>query len=126
MKRGKALRARPKPPPDPETVEAMAAFKRSIRGLVCVVCGRKENQAYRETGYGHQAHHGIRQQVLDRLHLPLWDTRLAVCVCTEPCHRRITSTKRRLRRRELPTGLLEFVQEYGLERQLEIELGGRS
>lgn len=123
MSRGKPLRSRPKPPPAPEVVEAMAAFKRSIRGLTCVVCGRRENKAYRETGYGHQAHHGIRRQVLERLHLDAWDARLAVCVCTEPCHRQITSTKRRLRRSELPAGLLEYVREHGLERELEVELG---
>lgn len=122
MKRGKGLRSRPKAPLDVAALRAMAEFKEAVRGLVCVVCGRTQREAYEATGYGHEAHHGVRRQVLRRRRLPEWDPRLAVCLCAEPCHRQVTSTKRRLTRPELPAGLLEFVREHGLEVELEREL----
>lgn len=102
------------------TAEARLAFRMEIQGEACVVCGRTEAQAILATGYGHQAHHGIRQEVLKRLHLHayLWDVRNAVCVCEEPCHRRHTSRLERIRRSELPYRVVEFAQSLGLKEAL--------
>lgn len=121
------LRARPKEPVSRDEMREMAAFKQSIAGKRCVVCGKSEREAMewaRENlGYalGHQAHHAIRQQVLRRLGLPLWDRRAAVPVCEEPCHRQHTSRKRRIKRAELPADVSEFVTEYGLQVEFERE-----
>lgn len=99
----------------------MRAFKDAVRGRVCVVCAKSGREAHQLTGMGHESHHGVRRQVLRRLGLPEWDPRLAVCVCTEPCHRRHTSRHRRILRAELPPALLEFVAEHGLQLELERE-----
>jgi hypothetical protein len=97
----------------------MLAFRQSIRGQRCVRCRRDEHEAFAETGFGHEAHHGLRQAVLRDLGLDAWDVRLAVPVCVEPCHRRHTQRYERLRRSMLPAPLLEFVREH----QLDVELG---
>lgn len=99
----------------------MAAFHASIKGQRCVVCKKTESEAYRGSGMGHQAHHAIRQQVLRRMGLDLWDRRLAVCVCEEPCHRRHTSRRERILSRWLPAAVFEFVGEHSLEMELERE-----
>lgn len=127
MRRGKGLKARPPAKVEPEELRAMASFKAAIGGMACVVCGKTEREALEwtrdELGYalGLQAHHGIRQQVLRRLGLPLWDERLAVPACSEPCHRRHTQRRERIRRSALPARFLEFVQEFGLELEMERE-----
>lgn len=109
---------------DAARVEAEgAAFHAAILGERCVVCGRTDAQAREKTGYGHQAHHGVRQEVLKRLglHHLLWDKRNAVCACEEPCHRRHTSRHRRILRAELPERVLAFAVNEGLERELDRE-----
>lgn len=107
------LRARRRPAPGPVSPEAAAekaelrarqeAFKRAVDGLRCVVCGKTRAEAYRATGYGHQAHHAVRQEVLKRLGLldRLWDTDNALCLCEEPCHRRHTSRHARITRAQI-------------------------
>lgn len=106
----------------------MAEFKAAISGLPCVICGASEREARERTmaelGYplGHEAHHAIKQQTLRKLGVPVWDPRLAIPLCTDPCHRRVTSRKRPLRREEVPAEALAFVQEFGLELALEREL----
>lgn len=127
MRRGTGLKVRPPAKIAREELRAMAAFKAAIGGMRCVVCGKTEREALEwsrnELGYalGLQAHHGIRQQVLRRLGLPLWDERLAVPVCEEPCHRRHSQRRERIPRAALPARLLDFVQEFGLGLELEKE-----
>lgn len=103
--------------------EGAGAFRAAIRGERCVVCDRTYDEALKLTGYGHQAHHAIRQQVLRRLGLErlLWEPGNAVATCEEPCHRRHTSRQRRIARSALPARVLEFVGAHGLEVELERE-----
>lgn len=100
-----------------------AAFKAAILGERCVVCGKTEAQAYRATGLGHEAHHGVRKEVLKRLGLRhlVWDKRNAVCVCEEPCHRRHTTRARRILLSELPERVVAFAVNEGLEEALSRE-----
>lgn len=122
------LRGKPKEKVSNAELAEMAAFKQSIAGKACVVCGATEREALERTrdelGYalGHEAHHAVKQQTLRKLGLPVWDVRLAIPLCAEPCHRRVTSRKRALRREEVPAETLAFVQEFGLELVLEREL----
>jgi predicted HNH restriction endonuclease len=98
------------------------AFRAAIKGKVCVICGRSERESYAATGFGHQAHHGLSQQLLRRLGLQelLWAPQLAVCVCVS-CHAAHTSRKARIARERLPEPLTAFCREHGLERWLELE-----
>jgi hypothetical protein len=110
-----------------DELRRMAAFKAAIGGMRCVVCGKTEREALewsrRELGFavGLEAHHGVRRQVLRRLHLDEWAEALATPVCQEPCHRQHTSRKRRILREELPARLTAYVQEHGLGLELERE-----
>lgn len=99
------------------------AFHARIAGLRCVVCDRTDAEAVEEDGFGHQAHHAIRQEVLKRLGLEdlLWAPDLAVCVCEEPCHRRHTTRIERIQRRRLPSYTELFCVTHGLSRELERE-----
>lgn len=96
------------------------AFKAATSGLPCVECGRDEQEAWEETGHGHQAHHVVRQEVLKRLGLErhLWDPELAVAACEEPCHRRHTSRHARISWRKLPLRTLVRAGELGLGLEL--------
>lgn len=98
-------------------------FRAIIHGERCVVCNRTEAEAYEETGWGHQAHHAIRQEVLNRLGLEhlLWFPDNAVCVCEEPCHRQHSQRQRRILRSQLPARVMRFVAVHGLEVALERE-----
>lgn len=103
--------------------EGAGAFRAAIRGERCVVCDRTSAEALKATGFGHQAHHAIRQQVLRRLGLELllWAPGNAVATCEEPCHRRHTNRQRRIPRSALPARVFEFVGAHGLEVELERE-----
>jgi hypothetical protein len=124
------LRAKRKKPPSHAEVTEMAGFRNAIFGKRCVVCGANDREARwrnrQEHGLeaGLQAHHAIRQQVLRKLGLPVWDVRLAVPVCEEPCHRQHTSRKRRIKEAELPDEVISFVLEHGLQLELEKEYPG--
>lgn len=98
-------------------------FRAAIAGRNCIVCGRSEAKAYEETGEGHQAHHGIRQEVLKRLHLEslLWSRGNALCVCEEPCHRRHTLRYQRILRLQLPASFVAWAETHGLTVELERE-----
>lgn len=102
--------------------EEGAAFRAAIFGLSCVVCGSTAGEA-RRAGTRHQAHHAISQQRLRKLGLDdwLWDPRLAVCVCEEPCHRRHTSARSRIRRMDLPPAVFDFASEHGIFHVIERE-----
>ena len=80
------------------------------------MCGRSEQEAWDATGYGVEAHHAVPQQVLRRIGFEayLWDSRNAVCLCVEPCHRRHTSRLARVPFERLPGRVLEFAGELGL------------
>lgn len=86
------------------------AFRAAIKGERCIVCGRSEREAYEQTGWGHEAHHGIPRATLKRLGLLelLWEPGNAVATCQEPCHRRHTQRYRRICRRELPARVVAF------------------
>lgn len=99
------------------------AFRESIVGLACVVCGRHEMEAVVETGYGHQAHHGLSKKALKKAGLGhlIWDVRNAVCVCEEPCHRRHTDGVAPIRFELLPVSVVRFAAEVGMSMRLERE-----
>jgi hypothetical protein len=103
------------------TAEERMNFKLSTLEENCVLCGKWEGQAWIETGRGHEAHHAISQQALKRrgLHAHLWDPRNAVALCSEPCHRRVTSRKRPLFWHELPDAAKDFADALGLLGYLE-------
>lgn len=93
-----------------------AAFRAAFRGLRCVMCGRTENEAYEQTGFGHEAHHPIRQQVLRRLGREdlRFSTAWATPLCEEPCHRQHTSRKKRVPFELLRSETIAFAAEHGL------------
>lgn len=88
-----------------------AVFRAAIRGERCVVCGRTEREARDATGWGHEAHHGIRQETLRGLDLEelLWEPGNAIALCQEPCHRQHTSRKSRVPRANLPARFLAWI-----------------
>lgn len=73
-----------------------AAFRAAIRGLRCVMCGRTENEAYEQTGFGHDAHHPVPQKRLKSLGRTdlLWSPEWATPLCVSPCHARQTARMR--------------------------------
>jgi hypothetical protein len=91
-------------------------FRRAVVSVSCVVCGRSNAHAVKETGFGIQAHHGVPQAVLRRLGLRhlLWDPDNAVAVCEEPCHRRHTGRQQRILRAQLPRQVEHFAARHGL------------
>lgn len=97
-------------------------FHAAIHGERCVVCKKTAAEA-RAAGTRHQAHHAIRQEVLRRLGLEseLWNPKLAVCVCEEPCHRRHTERHQRIRWVALPGRVIAEVFRLGLQLELEKE-----
>lgn len=100
-----------------------AAFKDATRGLPCVACGRTEREAYENTGYGIQAHHAIRQEVLKRLHMEslLWRPELALPVCEYPCHLLHTRRSKRILWSQLPDSVVVFCAQHGLFLELQKE-----
>lgn len=100
-----------------------AAFRAAILGHRCIVCGRSQDEAYVATGHGHEAHHGVRKEVLKRLGLEhlLWEPGNALPLCEEPCHRRHTRRYRRVLRSELPDAFVAWCRANGLLVALERE-----
>jgi hypothetical protein len=123
LKRGGRLRRRERSPISVEERAAAADFHAHTVCRPCVVCGRTPKEA-REAGTRMTAHHAVKQQTLRRLGLPLWDTRLGVPVCWEPCHRRHTSRHNPIRRSQLPPEVTDFAREHGLEHVLERDYPG--
>jgi hypothetical protein len=120
LRRGRRIRRRE---PEPISLEERALageFHRHTVCRPCVVCGRTQREA-RAAMTRITAHHAISQQALRRLGLPLWDPRLGVPVCWEPCHRRHTSRHTPIRRSQLPPEALDFAREHGLEYVIERE-----
>ena len=118
LKRGRRIRRREREPISPEEQALAGAFHAHTVCRPCVVCGRSPREA-RAAGTRITAHHALKQQTLRRLGLPLWDTRLGVPVCWEPCHRRHESRKRPIHLAEVPPEVLEFARVHGLEWMVE-------
>lgn len=96
-------------------------FREAIVGRRCIVCDRTEAEAFEATGYGMEAHHGVRRQVLRRLGLPEWNPILALPTCAEPCHRQHTSRARRIPRDRLPAEFVAWCFYNNLGYELELE-----
>lgn len=90
----------------------------------CAVCGRTKQDGARI-----QAHHVIRQQVLEREAtsrgidpaLWLWDHRVGLSLCEAPCHANHTSAHRRITQRYLRPANLAFAAELDLGHMLQRE-----
>lgn len=132
LKRRTRLRAKVPEPMAPEEREAARLFRHAVvHGKVCVVCGRMEPECRRGSpGRGGvvtvtrlHAHHVVSKQRLRRLGLErlYWDPRNGVAACDDPCHRRHTNARRRIRLAELPPTALDFAREHGLMYDLERE-----
>jgi hypothetical protein len=95
-----------------------AAFKAAIRGMRCVMCGRTENEAYEQTGYGADAHHPVPQKRLKSLGRTdlLWSPDWATPLCVSPCHARQTARMRGhvVPWEKLPPRVIAFAAENGL------------
>jgi hypothetical protein len=89
----------------------------------CALCGRTKQDAFR-VGTRLQAHHGIPKSLLRRRGLEehVWRTELAVALCEEPCHRRVTDGRAKFYRHWLPPTLFRIVAELELEEELERQL----
>jgi len=109
----------PKPRRRRDRLPGARTFKRRVFGLYgskCVVCGKRADQA----------HHGIPVNViLDDVRKPpdvrraiANDARHGVPVCT-PDHHAHEGASRRIRRWELPQGVIDWATEHGYEYRIE-------
>ena len=120
-------RSKPKAVSTDEVRARQAWHAAATRGR-CLVC-RADVPTARARGTRLQGHHAIRQQTLRRRARELgieewrlvWDQRVGVPLCAEPCHRQHHSGKVRVQRSRLPLSVAAFAKQYGLEYVLDRE-----